>query len=83
MQTTAHDLYNSINNDTWPRAAAKADYGLDGCNGTNPQQIYTAYQKAIRTGKATLEQLQAALGDGPALTQLIGTTIHTVWDQIP
>ena len=75
-------FYSALMLDIQPTPAARVDFGLDGYGNTNPQEIYQAYQQAIRSGRVTREQLQAALGNGPALTELIGTPIHTVWDSL-
>ena len=63
-------------------SAALVDFGLDGWRGTDPDEIFMAYSKAIRAGKVTIDQLDAALGDGKKLSALIGATVRTVWDDI-
>ena len=77
----AQNFYNALMSDIAPSLAQKADYGID--IATDPQGLLTAYQNAVRTGKVTLEQLSDALGDGPALTALIGVPITTIWDSLP
>lgn len=56
--------------------AVMVDFGI------NAESDLQAYRKAVANG-VTLEQLDAALGDGPALTKLIGVPITTVWDFLP
>lgn len=63
-------------------SAALVDFGLDGWRGTDPDEIFTAYSKAIRAGKLTIDQLDSALGNGKKLSELIGTTVRTVWDHM-
>jgi hypothetical protein len=69
--------------DTFPRSAACADFGLDRVapeiTKDNCIQRFAAYKQAVRSG-ITADQLHQAVGDGPALTKLIGFKIWTVWD---
>jgi hypothetical protein len=82
IYSVVEGFYSALMQDIQPTPAARVDFGLDGYGNTNPQEIYQAYQQAIRSGRVTREQLQEALGNGPALTELIGTQIHTVWDSL-
>jgi hypothetical protein len=83
IKQTAQILYEACALDVMPNSsAALVDFGLDGWGGTNPDKIYAAYNKAVRSGGVTLEQLNEALGDGPKLSKLIGVTVKTVWDEL-
>lgn len=56
--------------------AVMVDFGI------NAKSDFDAYRKAVANG-VTLEQLNEALGNGPALTKLIGVPIVTAWDFLP
>ncbi len=56
--------FDSLMMDEYPRPAAIVDFGLD-----TPNHL-GALQHAIRSG-ATVEELDAALGDGEKLTALV------------
>lgn len=79
---TTQALFESCLMDMLPSTAALVDFGVDGWGGTNPDSVYQAYQVAIKSGKVTIEALDAALGDGAKLSALIGTTVRTVWDDM-
>lgn len=81
--STADSLYQALMLDSQPSPAATVDFGLDGWGGTNPQEVYVAYKRAITSGKVSKDDLLNALGDGEALTELIGVKICTVWDELP
>ena len=74
-RSVAVNLYDAIMLDNIPsiRPAALVDFGLDGPNG---QQCFEALYYPVRAGEITLEQLDAALGDGPALTALVAGTVR-------
>jgi hypothetical protein len=76
---TADRLYDALMLDVWPSAGAMVDFGLDGAN---QQEVYSAYQRKVRRGEVSLAQLRNAVGDGPALTALIGVTVKTAYDSI-
>lgn len=59
------NLVESILLDCWPRPAAVVDFGLVS------QAHYEALYYPTRAGEITAEALDAALGDGPALTALV------------
>lgn len=59
------NLVESIMLDGWPRPAAVVDFGLD------TQAHYEAIYYPVRAGELSAEALDAALGDGPALTALV------------
>ena len=58
-------FFDSIMLDVIPRPAAIVDFGLDS------QEHYEALYYPVRKGEVGLEALDAALGDGPALTALV------------
>ena len=62
---TADNLYECLMMDTWPRSAAIVDFGIDN------DEIYAAYQSAVRRDDVTADQLHAAAGNGPKLTALL------------
>lgn len=52
--------------DLWPHSnAAVCDFGIDS------QKHYEALYHPVRSGEITAEQLDAVLGDGPAITKLV------------
>jgi hypothetical protein len=65
IRPIAANLIESILLDCWPRPAAVVDFGLD------TQTHYEALYYPIRAGELSAEALDAALGDGPALTALV------------
>ena len=79
---TTKNLHDALILDTWPSTATLVDFGLDGWGGTNPQTLYAAFQRAVKHNGVTIEQLDAALGDGPKLSELVGATVKTVWDEM-
>ncbi len=83
IKQTAKILFDSCALDlTVDSNAARADFGIDGWGGTDPEMVYAAYNRAVRSGAVSLQQLSDALGDGPKLSALIGTTVKTVWDEM-
>ena len=76
MKQLTSVLVNSIVLDLWPSTATIVDFGI------TSQAIYEAYHTKIRNGSVTPEQLDAALGNGPELTKLMGISITTPWDDI-
>ncbi|MCY2944882.1 MAG: hypothetical protein NT142_10200 [Planctomycetota bacterium] len=62
--TTRH-LVTSILFDAWPNDAAAIDFGIDS------QKHYEALYFPVRQGEITPETLDAALGDGQKLTELV------------
>lgn len=79
------NCYGSLMMDVWPGAAAICDFGLD------TTDHYAALQGAIRNGCLAIEDLDAILGDGPAITAAVnaagtnpkGLTFTTAYDFIP
>ncbi len=70
-------LWNVITEGGDISPAVMVDFGI------NAESDLDAYRNAILKGGVTLEQLDAALGNGPALTKLIGVPIATAWDFLP
>jgi len=67
VRQTTSDLIHSVLLDAWPRPGAIVDFGLDG------QQHYEALYYPIRAHEILPAQLDAALGNGEALTALART----------
>jgi hypothetical protein len=65
IRPVTRNLVESILQDGWPRPAAVVDFGLD------TQAHYEAIYYPVRAGELSAEALDAALGDGPALTALV------------
>ena len=59
-------LYEALKWDVWPSHAVCVDFGI-----TSPAHL-GALQYAVNYDGVTLEQLDSALGNGPALQALIG-----------
>ena len=76
MLQNTNTLIQAIAMDLWPGTATEVDFGIDN------QTIYEAYHTKIRNGSVTPEQLDAALGNGPELTKLMGIKIVTVYDDM-
>jgi hypothetical protein len=85
VRPVTRDLVTSILIDAWPGHAAVVDFGID------TQKHYEALYHPIREAEIMPKALDAALGDGPALTAMIrqassnphkDVTFSTSWDLI-
>ena len=83
VREVARTVYESLLLDVWPPAAGIKDFGIDS------REHYGALQYAVRHQGVTVQDLDVALGHGPALTGLIregnpyrGITFNTVRDTI-
>jgi hypothetical protein len=85
VRDTTRNLVESLKLDVWPRAGAIVDFGL------KSQQHYEALYYPVREGEITPEQLDAALGNGKKLTELVNDARHnphrgiefrTDWDDL-
>lgn len=65
MKPVTEDFVHALALDIMPGHAANCDFGV------NSTAILGAYQHVFRTGLVTPEELDQALGDGPALTELV------------
>ena len=75
---TADRLVDALVLDMWPEGAAVyVDYGIDESN-------YAAYQRAVKVGGVTANQLHAACGSGKKLSALIGHPVKLMvdWDDM-
>ena len=86
VRDTTRNLVTAIMLDTWPRAGAIVDFGLDS------QEHYESLYYGVREGEITPEALDAALGSGEKLTALARSspsnphrdiTFSTSWDTLP
>lgn len=59
------NLIDAMVLDIWPRPAAVCDFGIE------TEAHYRVLHKLVRCGELKTEALDAALGDGPALTRLV------------
>jgi hypothetical protein len=85
VRQTTSDLIHSVMADAWPRPGAIVDFGL------NSQEHYEALYHPIRAHEIMPSQLDAALGNGEALTWLARTArsnphkdveFSTSWDAV-
>jgi hypothetical protein len=85
LRDTTRNLIEAIWADEWPRNGAIVDFGL------RTQRHYEAIYYSLRAGQITPEQLDAALGQGKALTALARSArsnphreivFHTDWDDL-
>ena len=85
VRPTTRTLVTSILMDSWPSHAAVCDFGIDS------QKHYEALYYPIREAEIMPSALDAALGDGPKLTELVRESannphkdveFHTSWDLI-
>lgn len=83
MRSVTQDIWDSMLLDVWPRMAAVVDFGLD------TQEHYNAFHEVVRQRLATIEELDEALGSGPALTKLArrgrnkSIVFKTAYDDMP
>lgn len=85
VRETTRNLVTSILMDEWPRRAAVVDFGIDS------QKHYEALYYPIREAEILPQALDAALGNGAALTAMLreaasnphkDVTFSTSWDVI-
>jgi hypothetical protein len=85
VRPTTLGLVMSMLTDSWPGRAAVVDFGIDS------QKHYEALYHPIREAEIMPNVLDAALGDGPKLTELVRESasnphkdveFHTSWDLI-
>jgi hypothetical protein len=85
VRPVTRNLVTSILMDAWPNHAAIVDFGIDS------QKHYEALYYPIRQAEIMPNALDAALGDGPKLTELTRESasnphkdveFHTSWDLI-
>lgn len=83
--STAQRLVNALLMDMPIRGynSVWIDFGFD--KAEDPDMLYAAYQHALKTGQASPEDFDKAVGDGPALTVLISSTdpemtVRTMYD---
>jgi hypothetical protein len=70
IRDTTRNLVNAVVLDVWPSHPAIVDFGLD------TQEHLEALYYPLRHGDITPEQVDAALGDGKRLTELVNATPH-------
>src|SRR5947209_19891436 len=77
-------LIEALRRDEWPSNAACIDFGIA------TSAHLGALQYAVVTDGVTAEQLDAALGKGPEIKELVGpenpyrgVTFRTDWDDMP
>jgi hypothetical protein len=85
IRDTTRNLIHSVLLDVWPRHAAIVDFGI------NTQEHYEALYYPLKHGDFTPEQLDAAMGNGRMLTELVNAAPHnphkgivfiTSWDEL-
>jgi len=85
VRPVTRDLVTSVLMDAWPSHAAVVDFGID------TQKHYEALYHPIREAEIMPKALDAALGNGPALTALTreaasnrhkDVTFSTSWDVV-
>jgi len=70
LRDTTRSLIKAITLDVWPSVAAVVDYGI------HSQEHYEALYYPLRHGDFTPQQLDAALGKGPVLTEMVNAAPH-------
>lgn len=86
MRPLTEQLIRCATLDEMPDTACKVDFGIEP---PNEVEKFGALQYAIRRGLVTEEELDAALGDGKALTEIVNRgdnpyacEIKTAWDDM-
>ena len=64
MCSTAENLVNACHVGQLPSLATVCDFGLDGCEGTNPVAIFECYKVAVIKDNIDFRRLNAALMKG-------------------
>src|SRR5262245_53812593 len=84
VRPVAQSVYDCLILDMWPTPAGTVDFGI------KSERHYGALHYAVRDHGVTPEQLDAAAGDGEAITALIrpdnpyyGVEFRTSWDGLP
>ena len=65
LKPVTESFIQAVNMDVGPTPAAQCDFGID------TQEHYEALYYPIKAGEITAEELDKALGSGPALTALV------------
>jgi len=68
LKMNTNDLVSAVFLDMMPSLATAVDFGIDKADAT---EVFGAYQYIIKHELVTVTELDAALGDGAALTALI------------
>ena len=68
MRMTTESLIEALLLDTWPTPGACCDFGLDG---PDASAKLGALQNGFRAEEFSAQELDEALGNGPALTELV------------
>jgi hypothetical protein len=76
IRPVTRNLWESIWMDEWPRMAAICDFGL------NTQEHYEALYYPIRKEEISIDQLEAVLGNGKKITELVQKCEHNPHKQI-
>lgn len=84
VRENTRDLYRSLRLDEWPSQATVVDFGIAST------EHFGALQYAVIHDEVTLEELDQALGNGPAIQALISegnpyrrVIFRTDWDDLP
>lgn len=70
IRDTTRSLVKAVMLDVWPSVATVVDFGL------NTQEHYEALYYPLRHGDITPEQVDAALGNGRLLSELVNAAPH-------
>jgi hypothetical protein len=76
IRDTTRNLVETIWADEWPRDGAVVDFGI------KSQAHDEALYYGLRDGQITPEQLDAAMGNGRALTELVNAAPHNAHKDI-
>lgn len=82
MSRTADTFVQHLMMDAMPSTGEAIDFGIDMMDEPLDMALYAQYQQAVRSGAVTADKLHAAVGDGPALSKLMGRPITTMWDEL-
>lgn len=53
-----NDLFQSCMEGKFPTLKVMSQFGMDGCGGTNPLDIFNCYKTALKEGKLNIEDLK-------------------------
>lgn len=83
MSKTATAFFEALMMDTELSRAVELDFGIIDDKFIMHRDLHFLYQMKVRTGEITEDDLSECVGDGPRLSNLLGTEVRTMYDVLP